>query len=71
MARRDAVPSHIANLLEDIQDDLEVNDIETVRDRGEEIEELREWLALEDFDRRGVNRRLKQYATHDEAWMWQ
>ena len=53
-----------------IVDDLEANDIEAIRDRVEEINELSEWLTLDGFDRRRVNRRLKQYATHDEAWMW-
>jgi hypothetical protein len=71
MARRDAVPSHLADLIEDIQDDLDANDIDAIRDRCEDIEELREWLTLDEFDRRGVNRRLKQYATHDEAGIWQ
>ncbi|TDN62170.1 plasmid pRiA4b ORF-3 family protein [Paraburkholderia sp. BL10I2N1] len=71
MARRDAVPSHVADLLEDIQDDLDANDIEAIRDRREDIEELCEWLTLDEFDRRGVNHRLKQYATHDEAGIWQ
>jgi hypothetical protein len=27
------------------------------------------WLGLETFDRRAINRRLKQYAMNDEAWM--
>jgi Plasmid pRiA4b ORF-3-like protein len=71
MARRDAVPSHIADLLEDIQDDLNANDIEAIRDRREDIEALCEWLTLGEFDRHGVNRRLKQYAIHDEAGMRQ
>jgi len=70
MTRRDAVPSHVEDLLEDIQDDLDANDIEAIRDRREDIEALREWLTLDDFDQREVNRRLKQYATHDETWMW-
>jgi|ERR1035437_714409 hypothetical protein len=71
MARRDAVPLDVEDLFEDIQDDLEANDIEAVRDRVEEIDELREWLTLDDFDRRAANRRLKQYATQDEGWIWQ
>lgn len=71
MARRDAVPSHVEDLLEDIRDDLDANDIEAIRNRGEDIEELREWLTLDEFDRRGVNRRLRQYVTHDEAGMRQ
>jgi hypothetical protein len=44
---------------------------DSIRDRVEEINELSEWLTLDDFDRRTVNRRLKQYAAHDEDWMWQ
>jgi Plasmid pRiA4b ORF-3-like protein len=71
MARRDAVPSRVEELLGDIEDDLEANDIEAIRDRGVDIEELRDWLTLDDFDRRGINRRLKQYAIHDEAGMRQ
>lgn len=71
MARLDAVPSLVEDLLEDIQADLDANDIEAVRNRREDIEALREWLTLDEFDRRGVIRRLKQYATHDESWMWQ
>ena len=71
MTRRNAVPLHPQDLFEDIQDDLEANDIEAIRDRVEEINELSEWLTLDDFDRRTVNRRLKPYAAHDEAWMWQ
>jgi hypothetical protein len=71
MARRDAVPLQVEDLFEDIQDDLDANDIEAVRDRVNDIENLREWMTLEKFDRRTVNRRLKQYAAHDEAWMWE
>ena len=71
MARRDAVPLHVEDLFEDIQDDLEANDIEAIRDRVDDIDELREWMTLDEFDRRTVNRRLKQYAAHDEAWMWE
>ena len=28
----------------------------------------REWLAVDHFDRRTVNRRLRQYARGDEGW---
>ena len=71
MAQRDTVASRADDLIEDIRDDLEANDIEAIRDRFEDIDELREWLSLDDFDRRAVNRRLKQYAANDEAWMWE
>jgi hypothetical protein len=36
----------------------------------EELSEFLYWLAVNQFDRRAVNRRLKQYALGDEAWQW-
>jgi Spy/CpxP family protein refolding chaperone len=71
MTRRDESSSLVEDLLEDIRDDLEAYDLEAIRDRVEYIEELREWLTLDSFDRRAVNRRLKQYATNYETWRWQ
>jgi Spy/CpxP family protein refolding chaperone len=68
MARRDEIPRQVDDLLEDIRDDLEANDLEAIRDRADYIEDLREWLTLDSFDRRAVNRQLKQYATNDETW---
>jgi hypothetical protein len=44
------------------------DDLAAIRDHMDNIEDLREWLALDTFDRRAVNRRLKQYATGDDAW---
>ena len=70
IARRDEVPLQVDDLVEEIRDDLETNDLEAIRDLAENFEELHEWLALDSFDRRTVNRRLKQYATNDETWMW-
>lgn len=70
MARRDEIPLQVDNLLEEISEDLETNDLEAIRDLAEDVEELREWLILDSFDRRTVNRRLKLYATNDENWMW-
>lgn len=37
----------------------------------EELHGLRYWLALERFDRKAVNRRLRQYAYGREAWQWE
>src|ERR1039457_1527531 len=59
LARRDEVPLQVDDLLEEIRDDLETNDMEAIRDLAENIEELHEWLVLDSFDRRTVNRRLK------------
>jgi hypothetical protein len=71
MARCDKILLEVEDLFEDIQDDLEANHLEAIRDRLEDIEELSECLEVDSFDRRTANRRLKQYATHDEAWRWQ
>lgn len=70
MERRDEVPLQADDLLEEIHDHLENNDLEAIRDLAEDIEDLREWLILDSFDRRAVNRQLKLYATGDETWMW-
>jgi hypothetical protein len=70
MAQRDHLPQKIATLFGDIEDGINANDLETIRDRVEDIEDLRDWLALDAFDRNAVNRRLKQYATGDDAWRW-
>jgi hypothetical protein len=57
---------NIVDRLEEIIED-EDDDIECYR---EELDECCQWLKKEHFDRRQVNRRLKQYALDDEAWMW-
>ena len=36
----------------------------------EELHEFRYWLTVNQFDRRAVNRRLKQYAIGDDEWRW-
>jgi hypothetical protein len=36
----------------------------------EELPELRRWAMADRFDRRRVNRRLRQYAAGDDAWRW-
>lgn len=39
-----------------------------LRDLAEEIPALQTWLTLDRFDRRKVNRRLRQYALGDAEW---
>ena len=41
-----------------------------LRDRIDEIVTMKEWLLLDKFDRRKVNRRLRQYAAGDDEWQW-
>ncbi|MEL6139667.1 MAG: plasmid pRiA4b ORF-3 family protein [Cyanobacteria bacterium J06628_6] len=40
---------------------------ETLRDRFDEVRLLQQWLSLEEFDCKTVNRRLQQYADGDRA----
>jgi hypothetical protein len=65
IARRDEVPPQVEDLFEQLRHDLAANDMEAIRERAENLEEMREWLTLDRFDRRAVNHRLRQYATHD------
>lgn len=70
MAQREGIQLKVEGLIEEIRINIETNDLEGIRDLTEDIEELREWLTLDSFDRRAVNRRLKQHATNDEKWIW-
>jgi Plasmid pRiA4b ORF-3-like protein len=59
------------NLLMELKEAVQAEDSDAVEGQLEEIRELLPWLKLNHFDRRAVNRRLKQYAAGDEAWMWE
>lgn len=50
-------------------EDLTACDREAVEDRLDELLPWREWLRLDRFDRRAVNRRQAQYAAGDTQWM--
>jgi hypothetical protein len=41
-----------------------------LRDLAEELPEIQTWLTLDKFDRRTVNRRLREYATGNANWRW-
>lgn len=58
---------------------LDAKDDETIRDAIGDLDKLREAVDRVEtyrrfqpdrFDRRNVNRRLKQYATGEEEWRW-
>ena len=70
LQRRDAVPLRVSEHLERLVESVEAGDREAIRDQLEDIESLREWLNLDRFDRRHVNRRLLLYAAGDEDWRW-
>jgi hypothetical protein len=68
LVRRDAVPCDVREHLEQLVESVEAGDLDAVQDHLDVIESLRAWLALDRFDRRGVNRRLRMYAAGDERW---
>ena len=70
MARRDEVPWEVEELLGELVEVAEAGDREAAADSLDRLGSLREWLALERFDRRKVNRRLKQYALGEDGWRW-
>jgi len=47
--------------------DIHRGGAETLRDRFDEVRLLQQWLSLEEFDCKTVNRRLQQYADGDRA----
>jgi hypothetical protein len=68
LQRRDAVPLDVVEHLGRLVGSVDAGDRETIRDQLEDIESLRERLELDRFDRRRVNRRLRQHAAGDEEW---
>ena len=70
LERRDAETFRVGEQLERLVESVQAGDLEAIRDQAEEFESLREWLDLDRFDRRRVNRRLRLYAAGDEDWRW-
>lgn len=62
---------HGWNVLMELKEAVAAEEEDVVEAKIEEIRDLLPWLELDRFDRRAVNRRLKQYATGDEAWRWE
>jgi Plasmid pRiA4b ORF-3-like protein len=60
--QRDEAPWRAQELLDQIADYVRERDHTALRDLAEEIPTLQIWLALSQFDRREVNRQLRQYA---------
>ena len=67
---RDEAPWRAQELLDEIAQCVRERDTIGLRDLVEEIPPLQTWLTLDRFDRRRVNRRLRQYATGDPEWQW-
>jgi hypothetical protein len=68
LERRDAAPCDVREHLEQLVKGAEAGDLDAVQDHLDVIESLRAWLALDRFDRRAVNRRLRTYAAGDGRW---
>src|SRR5262249_25569269 len=71
MQRRDESPWEAYELLQRLSEDVKNRDLGSIREQMELIRPLLEWRTLDQFDRRKVNRCLKQYALGDEEWMWE
>jgi hypothetical protein len=57
--------------MDQIAECVDKREVTALRDRIEELATMKEWLLLDKFDRRQVNRRLRQYAAGDDEWRWQ
>ena len=60
--RRASAPWRVRELLDDLLEGVKARDTEALDYRLEELQPWQEWLVLHRFDRRRVNRRLRQYA---------
>lgn len=70
LKRRLGLPGELDERLGRIEEAVRVGDLEWVRDQLESLESLRPWLALDRFDRRRTNRRLRQYAQGEREWLF-
>jgi hypothetical protein len=68
LERRDAVPGQVRVHLERILEGIEAGDREAIGEELEAAESLHKWRALDHFDRRAVNRRLRLYAEDNARW---
>ena len=66
--KRNEAPWRAQELLEQIAECARERDGAALRDLAEEIPIIQRWLTLDKFDRRTVNRRLRQYSTGNEDW---
>ena len=51
------------------REQLSEDELYELGDRRLELSRLRHWTRVDKFDRRTANRRIKQYATGDDAWL--
>jgi hypothetical protein len=70
-AMRLEAPWRVREILDQLMEALNAKDKEAVRDRLEEVQSWQEWLSLDTFDRRTVNRRLRHYGAGNDDWQWE
>jgi len=68
LEQRDAAPWRVHELLREIVNDITTKDAEALVDHMDALQPWREWLASYRFDRRAVNRRLRQYTQGKPGW---
>jgi hypothetical protein len=66
MERRDNMPCEVWERFWRLTEDVKAGDMDAVREQMEWVDSMREWLTLNRFDCRAVNRRLKQDAEKDQ-----
>jgi hypothetical protein len=69
--RREKTPWQARELVNQIAERVAKREVTALRDLIDELATLKEWLLLDKFDRRMVNRRLRQHAAGDDEWRWQ
>ena len=67
--RRAAAPWRVRELFDDLLEDIKTGNTEALDYRIEDLQLWQEWLMLHRFDRRRVNRRLRQCAEGASEWM--
>jgi hypothetical protein len=68
--RREEAPWRGQQVLNEIAECAREQDLTALRDWAEEIPTIQTWLTLDQFDRRTVNLRQRQYANGDAEWRW-
>jgi len=67
MKRRDEARCEVLERFWQLTEDAEAGDLDAVREQIESIDSMREWLTLDRFDRRAINRRLRQDVEKDQC----
>lgn len=69
--RQREAPWRVEEILDQLREALSAKEEDAVWDQVEALRPWREWLALDAFDRRTVNRRLRQYGAGNDDWRWE